>query len=71
MTNKELIEKLQASVEEYGVLPVYMELRDYKADEDSVIDVISYDEGVVLYNFLNYDKRRIDKRIIGNSKKPW
>lgn len=51
MTNKELIEKLQASVEEYGVLPVYMELRGYKADEDSVIDVISYDEGVVLYNF--------------------
>lgn len=51
MTNKELIEKLQVSVEEYGVLPVYMELRDYKTDEDSVVDVTSNDEGVVLYNY--------------------
>ena len=51
MTNKELIEKLQASVEEYGVLPVYMELRDYTTDEDSVVDVTSNDEGVVLYNY--------------------
>ena len=51
MTNKELIEKLQASVEEYGELPIYMELRDYKTDEDSVVDVTSNDEGVVLYNY--------------------
>lgn len=54
MTNKELIEKLQASVEEYGVLPVYIDaaiLRDYRCGEDSVKDVVCHDEYVTLYNY--------------------
>lgn len=51
MTNKELALVLLQTVEQFGELPVYMELRDYKTDEDSVVDVTSNDEGVVLYNY--------------------
>ena len=54
MTNKELIEKLQASVEEYGELPVYIDagiIRDYTKGDDSIKDVVSHDKYVTLYNY--------------------
>ena len=54
MTNKELIIKLQETVEKYGELPVYIDaeiLRDYRCGEDSVKDVVCHDEYVTLYNY--------------------
>lgn len=54
MTNKELILKLQETVENRGVLPVYIDaaiLRDYRYGEDSVKDVVCHDEYVTLYNY--------------------
>ena len=54
MTNKELIEKLQASVEEYGVLPVYIDagiIRDYTKGDDSIKDVVCQMGCVTLYNY--------------------
>lgn len=54
MTNKELIEKLQASVEEYGVLPVYIDagmIRDYTKGDDSIRDAVCHDDYVTLYNY--------------------
>ena len=57
MTNVELIEKLQASVEEYGVLPVYIDagiLRDEIRNEegdDSIRDVVCQMGCVTLYNY--------------------
>ncbi len=54
MTNIELIKELLATVENHGVLPVYIDaaiLRDYRGGEDSVKDVVCHDEYVTLYNY--------------------
>lgn len=54
MTNVELIKELLTTVENRGVLPVYIDaaiLRDYRRGEDSVKDVVCHDEYVTLYNY--------------------
>ena len=54
MTNVELIKELLATVENRGVLPVYIDaaiLRDYEESKDSVEDVVCNDKYVTLYNY--------------------
>ena len=54
MTNIELIEKLQTTVEEYGVLPVYIDagiLREDEEIDNSVRDAVCHDDYVTLYNY--------------------
>ena len=54
MTNVELIKELLTTVENRGVLPVYIDaaiLRDYEESEDSVKDVVCHDKYVTLYNY--------------------
>lgn len=57
MTNIELIEELQKSVEKYGVLPVYIDagiLRDEirnEEGEDSIKDIVCQMGCVTLYNY--------------------
>ncbi len=54
MTNIELIEELQKSVEKYGVLPVYIDagmIRDYKKGDDSIRDIVCQMGCVTLYNY--------------------
>lgn len=53
MTNKELIDILQESLDKYGEIPVTM---DYYADEygrhdTSIKDVKCYHDEVVIYNY--------------------
>lgn len=52
MTNKELIEKLQESVEKYGELPVSMVYIDSCniIIEESVKDILYDDLGISIYN---------------------
>lgn len=54
MTNVELIKELLTTVENHGVLPVYIDaamLRDHEESEDSVKDVVCHDEYETLYNY--------------------
>lgn len=54
MTNVELIKELLATVENHGVLPVYIDagiLREDEEIEDSIRDVVCHDEYVTLYNY--------------------
>lgn len=54
MTNIELIKELLATVEEYGVLPVYIDaaiLRNDEEIEDSIRDAVCHGEYVTLYNY--------------------
>lgn len=54
MTNVELIKELLATVENHGVLPVYIDagmIRDYTKGDDSIKDVVCHDEYVTLYNY--------------------
>ena len=54
MTNVELIKELLATVENRGVLPVYIDaaiLRDYEESKDSVEDVVCHDGYITLYNY--------------------
>lgn len=53
MTNIELIKELLATVENHGVLPVYIDAEILREDEDenSVENVVCHDEYVTLYNY--------------------
>lgn len=54
MTNIELIKELLTTVENHGVLPVYIDaaiLKDYRCEKYSVVDITSNNKGVVLYNY--------------------
>lgn len=53
MTNVELIKELLATVENHGVLPVYIDaglIRD-EEDDNSVRDAVCHDDYVTLYNY--------------------
>ena len=54
MTNIELIKELLATVENHGVLPVYIDagmIRDYKKGGDSIKDVVCQMGCVTLFNY--------------------
>ena len=54
MTNIELIKELLTTVENRGVLPVYIDaaiLRDYEESKDSIEDVVCHDGYITLYNY--------------------
>ena len=50
MTNIELIKELLKSVEDYGVLPVYLNIDSLKEYEDEVKDIRYCTGYVTLYN---------------------
>ena len=54
MTNIELIKELLTTVENRGVLPVYIDagmIRDYKKGDDSIKDVVCQMGCVTLFNY--------------------
>lgn len=53
MTNVELIKELLATVENHGVLPVYIDAGLVREEEDdnSVRDAVCHDDYVTLYNY--------------------
>ena len=53
MTNKELIDILQESLDKYGEIPVTMDcyVDEYERNNTSIKDVKCYHDEVVIYNY--------------------
>jgi len=53
MTNKELIDILQESLDKYGEIPVTMDyyVDEYGRDDTSIKDVKCYHDEVIIYNY--------------------